>query len=321
MELAVDITLYVALLIVGILIICMLAYIYHKTSSNNNLTSDIRIIDRNLLVSEIIPDSELIDHNWDYSLDLIATIQFKQTIIGSKIQSVLYTDKYHQKVQTHGMNQEKKHCNIKSNYKYSGLFFSIPLSSRNNSISNLDYSYFTQYVQRIAILLEGDIDESMPNMQETLVKAENLKNISLQCLEYLQFKIILQEPTETQQVIEWFLSQDKFKSLSSNQSAYIDNEYPVYTLEWPQQEKMQVLYFYYIPAAIKKDIDGLNLMFNHIEVFLNSYSGKIFTPDNQNLNPDMYDTLKINILKLYNSMEEYGLEPGGKSVRRLINYT
>jgi hypothetical protein len=260
----------------------------------------------------------VIEHDWDDAIDLIANINFKHVVEGDKLHGILFSDTYSQKINIHGMNSAKQHCKLDAKSNYHGLFFSIPLASRHNSISGMEFSHFLQYIQRIAIFLEGDLD--VPSMQDILTKSQNLKDLAINASQYLQFKILLKEPTQTNKLIEWFYAEGKYQAISSNQCGfYLDNKH-IYTIEWPQQEFTQVLYFYYTPSLVEPNVNGLKVMCDDMDLLLQSWSAIVCTPDNQVLSYEMYEQISKNIQTLEASLEVHGLKAGGASIKRLLSY-
>jgi hypothetical protein len=312
--------LMVAIVLLGIIILCILWLIYHKNKQNKNKNSlKLDISSSQIKPKEnIISYASTIEHDWDNAIDLISTIYFKHPIEGDKLQRVLFSDSYHQKLQIHGMNNEKKHCKLLSGHQYDGLFLSMPLASRYSAISGMDFSHFIQYIQRIAIFVDGDVDT--PSMQDTLIKAEKIKDLATSSCDYLQLKILLKEPTPTKNLIEWLQQTEKYQSISANQCIYSIDSKLIYTIEWPQQDYTQVLYFYYTPALVDPKLNGLGLMCEDIDVLLQTFSGMVCTPDNQVLDYDMYQQINKNIEILQSNLNAHQLYMGSASIKRLLEY-
>ncbi len=321
--------LYLIIALVGIIIIGILWLIYYKhknklkpkvvKTKNKSSNTSTNNSNGNSANSEYKIANEVIKNDWDGAIDLIATIHFKNPIGGDKLQNILYSDLYHNKVNIHGMFQNKDHCKLNNNQEYYGLYFSIPLASKYQSLNGMEYSYFVQYVQRVAIYFDGDVD--IPSMADTLTKAQNIKTIAADACQYLQFKILLQKPTDTESLIEYFKQQNNLQFIAANQCLYCQNEHNIYTIEWPQEEFTQVLYFYYTPSIIPKDIDGLAIMSKGIEELLNKWSAVVCTPDNQVLTYEMYEQINKNIQNLHLTLEQHNLSAGSAAIKRLISYT
>ena len=305
----------IAIFLVGIAVLFIMWLVY-RNKSNPKKTDNFNKNLENIISSSAI--SMVIDNEWNDAIDLIASINFKHIIEGDKLQTILFSDNYHQKINIHGMNADKQHCKLEPNCNYYGLFFSIPLASKYNGLSGMDFSHFLQYIQRVAIFVDGDLD--VPSMQDTLTKAQNLKYLALNASQYLQFKILLKEPTQTNKLIEWFYASGKYQSLSSNQCAYyIDNQH-IYTIEWPQQEHTQVLYFYYTPSLVEANKNGLKIICEDMDLLLQSWAAVVCTPDNQVFNYEMYEQLNKNIQALYSTLESHGLKAGNACIKRLLAY-
>ncbi len=312
--------LMVAIVLLGIIILCILWLIYHKNKQKKLSTHTQKFTNNTQLQSSDKPSTYApsIEHDWDGAIDLIASIYFKHSIEGDKLQRVLFSDTYHQKVQINGMNVDKNHCKLTSGYQYDGLFFSIPLASRYSAMSGMDFSHFIQYIQRIAIFVDGDVDT--PSMQDTLLKAEKVKELATKASDFLQLKILLKEPTPTKKLIEYLQKTEKYQSISTNQCIYSVDNSLVYTIEWPQQDYTQVLYFYYTPSLVKPEMNGLSLMCGDIDILLQSFSGVVCTPDNQVLDYDMYQQINKNIEILASNLKEHNLHIGSASMKRLLEY-
>jgi len=304
--------LYIAIFLVGVAILCIMWIMYRKNMkptvehTNNNPESRYELA------------HDIIKHDWDNATDLIATIYFKHSIGGDKLQSILFSDTYHSKINIHGMSESKEHCKLNAVQEYHGLYFSIPLASRYHSLTGMEFSHFVQYIQRVAIYFDGDLD--IPSMPDTLNKAQNLKILAIDASQYLQFKILLQGATNTANLIDYFHSDEKLKFIASNECMYVENEQSIFTIEWPQQEFTQVLYFYYTPAVVPKDMNGINIMSKYLEDLLEKWPAIVCTPDNHVLNYEMYEQINKNIQSLYAILEQNNLTPGSTIIKKLLSY-